>query len=280
MRGTHTQFIVTRSTETGLPLLAFPVQICSAVQSNDVKLERTTPDGGKPKRRWMDEVTGKHYTDGEIRRGVKAADGDFVHISDQQLKAIDEVAAVDGIEVLSTVNLSDVPVERVSGFHYLQAPVQGASLEAYRLMYEAMLPQAQKGQGKRPKPEMAMLVRFQTGSRVKVGVVYSDADREAMVLLTLEYGANVKDPDEAILAPQQVEVSETAITSARTLLEGMRDAVDFDEPVDEAVEMKRQLVEAVAFKGETVEAPESVEVAPPSLSSLDDALEESLAATV
>lgn len=278
MRGTHTQFIVTRSKASGRPLFAFPLQICKGVGSTDVKFAKATPDGGKPKQRFADEVTGNIFEPQDIERGVDTDSG-FVAISDTQLASIDAEVAIEGVEVLTTVERAEIPVERVRGFYYLQAPADGASHHAYRVVFEALCAQPQQGQGKRPKAPLSLLVRYQSGTRIKVGVVYSDADRGCLVLIDLNYGADVREPDKDVLAPQRAEVDPQEVALARQVIEGLSDpAVSFDTPVDEAIEIKRALVEAVASGERTTEEVAEIEpVEAPAEDALAGVLEDSLA---
>jgi non-homologous end joining protein Ku len=277
MRGTNSQFILTRTTDGKAPLFAFPVKVCKATASPDVKFDRVTPDGGKAKAAYRDEVTGKIYETADLVRGINGPDG-FVKIDPELIENIDERVAIEGIEVLTTVDLADVPTERVEGFYYLEAPAEAGSHKAYRLVYEALLPQAQKGQGLRPKPPLSLLVRYTSRSRQKLAVIYSDADRQALVLLNLSFAESVREPDKAILAAQQVEVEAEQVAMTRKVIEGLADeAVTVDTPTDEAIVLKRELVEKATAGELEAEPVEKADAPVPAEDGLDALLEASLA---
>ena len=76
------------------------------------------------------------------------------------------------------------------------------------------------------------------------------------MLLTLTYAAAVRQPDEQVLSHLNAEVSKEMVDKARSVVEALDsdDAGDWDTPVDETIERRRELVEA-ALAGEGIEAP-------------------------
>lgn len=277
MRGTHSQLILTRTANGKAPLFAFPVKICKATASADVKFDRVTPDGGKAKAAYRDEVTGNIYEAEDLKRGINGPDG-FVEIDPGLIESIDAQVAIEGIEVLTTVDLADVPAERVEGFYYLEAPAEAGAFKAYRLVYEALLPQAQKGQGLRPKPPLSLLVRYTSRSRQKIAVIYSDADRQALVLLNLSFAESVREPDKAVLAAQQAEVEAEQVALTRKVIEGLADeSVTVDTPTDEAIVLKRELVDQAVAGNLEATPVEKPKVEAPAEDGLSALLEASLA---
>lgn len=226
------------------PLFAFPVQICKATGSQDVSFKRAAPSGADYETCYRDTATGELVAYGDLIRGVKTGDS-FQQIPDEKIKAIDEALASKEIVVERSVELSDVPFERATGFAYLQVPAKGGSAKFYRLVYEALTA------GKTAK---ALRVKYVATSRQKLGVIYADTTAKCLVLVTLTFAADVREPDEQILAPQQVEVEKAMVTKLRKVIDALDtdEAGDWSTPVDEAIDKRKELVEA-ALAGEGIE---------------------------
>lgn len=280
MRGDHSQLTVTTVIDdaTGIerPLFAFPVQICKATGSVDVKLDRATPHLSEYETVYRDKVTGEIFENDQLVKGVRSGES-FTTIPADQIEAIDQAVSMDEMRVLRAVPLEEVPFDRATGFYYLQAPAKGGAHKAYRLTYEAL----RRGKTK-AKPAQSLLVKFTSRTRQKLGVIYADEDRECLAMVRLTFAAELREPDEAVLAPQAIEVEAKQVSIVRKVIADLAaEEVDFDTPVDDAIELKRELV-AQAAAGETVEVPptpEAVVVAPDEIeASLLQSLEEVAAA--
>jgi non-homologous end joining protein Ku len=242
--------VLDEATGTEIPKFAFPVQICKATGSVDVKFDRAAPSGAAYDTVYRDQATGEVVEYGDLVRGVRTGDS-FAVIPDEQIEAIDEAVSMPDIRVERSLPLEDVPFDRVTGRYFLQSPAKGGLHKWYRLTQESLAAQPKKG-NRKARPAMALQVKFTSRTRQKLGVVFADEERNCLVLLTLTFAADLRSPDEAVLAPTLVEVEDGEVEMARKVIEGLNGEVDFDAPVDEAIEQKRDLIEKAAG-GETIE---------------------------
>jgi non-homologous end joining protein Ku len=248
MRGTNANLVITTTTDevTGeaKPLFGFPIQICKATGSQDVKFDRVAPSGAAYETCYKDTATGELVEYKDLLRGVKTGDS-FQQIPDEAIKAINEALASKEIVVERSVNLSEVPFERATGAAYLQVPTKGGSAKFYRLVYEALTA------GKKPK---ALRVKYVSRTRQKLGVIYADTNVKCLVLVTLTFAADVREPDEQVLSPLSVEVEQPMVTKLRKVIDALDtdDAGDWTAPADEAIDKRKELVET-ALAGEGIE---------------------------
>lgn len=271
MRGTNANLVITTTKDevTGedKPLFAFPVQICKATSSQDVKFDRAAPSGAAYETCYKDTATGELVAYGDLIRGIRTGES-FQQIPDESIKAIDEALASKEIVVERSVNLSDVPFERATGAAYLQVPAKANSAKFYRLVYEALIA------GKTPK---ALRVKYVARTRQKLGVIYADTNAKCLVLVTLTFAADVREPDEQILSPQKVEVEKPMVTKLRKVIDSLDtdDAGDWSAPVDEAIEQRKALVDA-ALAGEGIEVEPKAEAEVIEADELDALLDKTL----
>ena len=274
MRGQHSTLVVTKTLDDATgeerPLFAFPVQVCKATENNEVRFDRATPNGSEYQQVYRDKVTGEIFETGDLIQGVRTGES-FQQIPKEQIKAIDEALSGKEITVERTVDLDEVPFDRVTGCYFLQVPAKAGAHKSYRLLYEAL-------QGtKRPKtPAKALRVEYSARTRRKLGVVYADPNLQCLVLVTLNYAASVRQPDEQVLSHLAAEVDKEMVSKARKVVEALdkEDAGDWDTPVDETVLRRQELVEA-ALAGEGIETVEPAEV-PSATEEVEAALEASL----
>jgi DNA end-binding protein Ku len=266
MRGFHSQLTITtkidEATGAEMPLFAFPVQICKAVENVDVKFDNAAPSGAPRKQRWLDEATGEIVTDAECIQGVRTGDS-FQVIEAEQISAIDEATKLPDIRVIETVDRAAVPFDRVTDVAFLQSPTKGGSHRHYRVAFEAL------------GSDRAMLVRYSVRTRQKLGVVFADQDQGCLLLATIRYGAEMRKPDDVVTAPQLVDLDKKVIANARKVIESLGGGEGFDAPVDEALDQKRDLIEA-ALTGDQIEVPAKAE-AKASTEDLDAILQASIA---
>ena len=273
MRGIHSNLVVTtavdEATGTDRPLFAFPVQVCKATASKEVRFDTAAPSGAKAGLVYRDSLTGELLERGDLIKGVRTGDS-FQQIDADQIKAIDESLKSKEIRVERSVALADVPMERVTGSYYLQVPAKNGAAKSYRLLYEALL-----GKGKKVAAR-ALRVKFVKTTRQATAVIYSDPQAKCLMLLTLEFAASVKEPDEQVLSHMAAEVDSAMVAKARAVVDSLDsdEAGDWDAPVDETIERRAELVEA-ALAGEGIEAP--VATPAPASDGLEEMLEASLA---
>lgn len=255
MRGTHKNLVVTTATDeaTGaqVPLFAFPVQICKASDDREVRLDTAAPDGSPVEQVYRNTLTGDLVERADLIKGVRSGDS-FSQIPRESLTAIDEALKSDEIVVERTVDLDSVPFDRVTDTAYLQVPAKGGSAKSYHLLYEAL-----QGQAKPKRPARALRVTFTSRTRQKVGVIYADTEREALVMVSIRFAASVRQPDEQIVCHMQADVDKALVGKTRAVIDGLdtEDRGGWDAPVDETIERRNELVEQ-ALAGEAIEVPE------------------------
>ena len=250
----RSNLVVTTTTDpaTGarIPLFSLPVQVCKATENNEVRFDSAAPDGSEVKQVYRNETTGDLLERGDLIKGVRTGDS-FAAIDPETLAAIDANLKSEEIVVERTVDLEEVPFDRVMDTNYLQVPAKGGAHKSYRLLYEAL-------QGKTKKaPARALRVKWTATTRQKTGVVYADTDRQALVLVTLRFAAGVREPDEQILSHLNVEVDKEMVAKARQVVDALDkdEAGGWDAPVDETIVQRNELVEQ-ALAGEGIEVPE------------------------
>ena len=218
-------------------------------------------------------MTGEVYESGDLIQGVRAGDT-FHPIAKEQIDAINESVVTKEIRVERTVNLDDVPFERATGYHYLQVPAKNGAAKSFRLLYEALL----GGSAKSKKPARALRVTYAPRSRKKLGVVYADPTTKCLVLVTLTYGASVREPDEQVLTHLNAEVEAETVAKARAVIDSLDtdEAGDWDTPEDETLTKREELI-AAAIAGEGIVVPDTPEAA---VSDEADAVEAALEASL
>jgi len=88
-----------------------------------------------------------------------------------------------------------------------------------------------------------------------LAVIFADGSKGCLMMNTLSFTADCREPDAAVLAPQQAEVQQEQIDMARQLIDAMPDGNEvLAAETDEAIALKRELVEE-ALAGKAIEAP-------------------------
>ena len=290
MRGTHNDLVITTAfdaaTETEAPLLHFPVQIAKATDDTaEVRFDIAAPSGAERKQVFKDTATDELIEpDEKPLKGVRTADG-FVEIPEDQIEAIEAETKLVDMRVEKTTPYDEVPFDRATALYFLQVPAKSGAHKVYNLIYQALLPQ-KKGK-KADKERLALRVKFAVRSRQKLGVVYADPERECLMLNTLTYGANIRHPDEAILAHKAAQVEQEQIDKARKVLVALktpinpatgelREVGDWDAPSDELIARKRELMEQAAA-GEKIEVKPTAKAETVATDKVSDLLDASLA---
>lgn len=278
MRGSHSQLTITTKMDPAsgreVALFAFPVQICKATGSDDPSFDRATPHGSKYDTVYRDQTTGEIFENDDMVKGVRTGDS-FAPVSAEQIEAIEAKVSMGDMRVVRSLRLQDVAMDRATGRYYLQAPPQGGGHTHYRLVYEALCRVPRRGKAKE-QPAMGLEVKYTSRSRQKLGVVFADEERGCLTLVQLCFAAEMREPDEAVLAPQVSTVKDKEIAMARQVIEGLGvEAEEFEEPVDEVVPLKRELIEAAAG-GEVIEVQPVPAASITRAEELSDVLEASL----
>lgn len=264
MRGDNHVLAITSTTDevTGerVPIFAFPIQVCKATESpDDGSFEIAAPSGAKRKQVFVDEATGEIVENDACLRGIRVGD-DFHEIPKDAIDAIAEQTKLNTMFVLGKVDLDTVFEQygsRITGRYFIQSPAKIGSPKAYRLVYEAL--REQKTGKKVTRKAQAFVVKRTPRTRQKLGVLYADEQVGALVLIEVEFAANVREPDAQILAPQQAEVDADMLAKANEIVDALPDGqVALDTETDEAIALRIELRDK-AIAGEAIAVPVSVD---------------------
>jgi non-homologous end joining protein Ku len=278
MNGDHHLLAVTTTTDEVSnevkPLFGFPVQICKATQDVDAKFDVAAPSGAPREQVYRDTATSEVHADDECPRGVRISDDDFRVIPDE---AITEAKGRKSNMIVAegSMPLADVDFTRAKARYFVQSPVQGGSAKSYRLVCEGL---REVRKSKRVmRPARALTVKRTPRTNEQLGVIYYDETQMCLMFVALHFAGELRQPDEAVLAPQQAEVAQKQIDVVRQVIDALPDGSEFlATTIDENVPVKRDLIEK-ALDGVKITAPTPV-AATVETDNLEAALEASLAA--
>lgn len=215
--------------------------------------------GNTVKRIYVDAETGKPIEDGDEIKGYEVSDGDFVHVEEDEIEAVQ-------IESSHTMNL-DGFVDKASieqiylDTPYYVAPADKVSEEAFAVIRDAMA-------GKK----MAGLARIVLYSRERPVVI--EPLGKGMVLTTLRYDNTVRQPETVFGEIKSVKTDQEMTDLAELIIDKKHAKFDpskFDDKYEDA------LLELIRAKKAGRKAPKAK--APPKPSNvvnLFDALKKSL----
>lgn len=277
MKGDHALLAVTTTTDEVSgevkPLFSFPIQICKAIEDKEPSFDIAAPSGAPRKQQYIDSGTGELVENEDCAHGVRVGDT-FRAIASDALDQIRDATKITTLVVKGSLPLADVPFDRALGTYYVQSPPKGGSAKAYRLVYEAL---CEVRKGKKVEREAKALVTKRTPrSRQVLCVIYPDQEHGCLMLAHLRFATQLKEPDEAVLAPQLAQVDEVQIDKARQVIDNLGDGrMAIDTEVDDLLALRQELIEQ-ALAGEDLVTP--TPVADTAVTdNIEDALEASLA---
>lgn len=192
----------------------------------------------------VEEGSGEVVTSNQVRRGVRLADGSFVDCT-AQVDAIVERTKLDRMEVVATIDSTQIRRERVIGSYYIGAQDPQAA-PVLRLFYEAL----------RSRREVA-IVKYTTRSRQQLGVVAAHAKTGTLVLLSLVFAEDFREAPAKARAIQKVSVPQEQVAAMAALLGALHGTVDdIDGLRDDAIALREELrvrAEAGEMSAEVVE---------------------------
>lgn len=217
--------------------------------------------GNTVKRIYVDSETGKPLDDGDEIKGYEIDDGDFVHIEEDEIEAVQiessHTMALDGFVDKSSIQqiYLDTP--------YYVTPADKVSEEAFAVIRDAMA-------GKK----MAGLARIVLYSRERPVVI--EPLGKGMVLTTLRYDNTVRQPDTVFGDIKAVKTDQEMTDLAELIIDKKKatfDPTKFDDKYEDA------LLELIRAKKAGRKAPKAKAAPKPSnVVNLFDALKKSLSA--
>ena len=217
--------------------------------------------GNTVKRLYVDAQTGKPLGDGDEIKGYEVSDGDFVHIEEDEIEAVQiessHTMSLDGFVDKASIQqiYLDTP--------YYVAPADKVSEEAFAVIRDAMA-------GKK----MAGLARIVLYSRERPVVI--EPLGKGMVLTTLRYDNTVRQPGVVFDDIKAVKTDQEMTDLAELIIDKKKATFDpskFDDKYEDA------LLELIRAKKAGKTAPQATAAAKPSnVVNLFDALKQSLSA--
>jgi DNA end-binding protein Ku len=232
-------------------LVHIPVDLYTAVQEHDLDLSMLdrrdfAPVGYKR----YNKKTGKDVTWDDIVKGYEYEDGEYVVLSDEDLKRAN-VEATQTIDIQAFVDAADVPLTYYEHPYYL-APSKGGA-KVYALLRETLR--------KAGKIGIATVV-IRTKQHLCALVCIDDK----IILNTLRFDTEIRSSEELKLPPATLKgagISDKELTMALSLVEGMSEdwnpAQYRDTYKEDVMALVKKKIKAGQTKTITAPEPESKE---------------------
>ncbi|WP_256754237.1 Ku protein [Mesorhizobium sp. Mes31] len=215
--------------------------------------------GNTVKRIYVDAQTGKPLGDGDEVKGYEVSDGDFVHIEEDEIEAVQiessHTMSLDGFVDKSSIQqiYLDTP--------YYVAPADAVSEEAFAVIRDAMAGKKMAG--------LARIVLYQRERPVVIEPL-----GKGMVLTTLRYDNTVRQPNTVFGDIKAVKTDQEMTDLAELIIDKKKAKFDpskFDDKYEDA------LLELIRAKKAGKKAPKAEAAPKPSnVVNLFDALKKSL----
>lgn len=248
------------SLSLGFGLVSIPVKLFSAAEpSSGVRMHLLAPDGTRVRQQYVSEKSGKRIERRDMVKGYEFEKDRFVVFTPDELKELDEHAdaAIDIVAFVPADAVDPIYVDKA----WLLAPDKRGG-KPYALLREAMR-------------ETGRCALARWTFRGKQSVVQVRPLDEGLVLQTLLYADEVRQPSDLDIAP--VTVSKAELQLARQLIDQI--AQDHYDPAqfhDEERERIQAAIERKIAGRQVVEQAPSAERAGAQVIDLMDALRASL----
>lgn len=249
-------------------LVHIPVEMHTAVQSHDLDLTMLdrrdfSPIGFKR----YNKNTGKEVSWDNIIKGYEYKDGEYVVLSDEDLKQAN-VKATQTIDILAFVNAEDVPLTYFETPYHL-APGRGGD-KVYALLREIL-----RKAGRIAIATVVIRVRQHLCALVCVD--------DSIILNTLRFAEEIRSTEDLKLPPRSVKsagISDKELQMAMSLVDGMTEEWHpgqyHDTYKNDVLALVEKKVKAKQTKSITVAAPEKKEKAASNVVDLVALLKQSL----
>jgi DNA end-binding protein Ku len=240
-------------------LVNVPVSLFSAIEQKEVHFNLVhEPDGGRIQQKRVCSKDGEEVPWTEVAKGYALSKRKMVMITKEELEAVDPRASRT-IDIVEFVDASEISPLFYDHSYYV-APATEAATRAYALLREAMT----RG-GKVAIARMVM--------RTKQYLCAVRAEKDVLVLTTMQYADELRDPKELDL-PGSEDVPKRELDLAERLIESLHAKFEPDKFKDEHREKVLELIERKAA-GEQIEVP-AERAEEPEVVSLEQALAASL----
>lgn len=211
-------------------LVSIPVGLYTAVEEHEPsfhQFQKGTKDRIRYKR--VNERTGKEVDYAEIVRGAEVGKDEYVMLSDEDLESV-APGKSRSLDISAFVDLSEIDPVYFAKPYYL-APAGDQNDKTYALLRDAM---AEAG-----KAGIAMFVMH---GKQHLAAVRADGD--VLVLETLYFADEVRDPKAQLDVPGKVNFRGQELKMATSLIESMADDWRPDDYRDDYTDRLNKLIES------------------------------------
>lgn len=246
-------------------LITVPVRLYTAVSRKSVRFNQLDQrTGSRIKRKWVSALDGEEVPDAELVRGYEITAGNYVTVSDEELKSLDPEASRT-IDIKEFVDLADIEPLMYDNSYYLEPDELAA--KAYKVLLDAMT----------AADKVAVARIVMRNKEYLAAVRPSDG---CLVLNTMCYADEVNSVADidGLVGLEDIEVSEAEVAMAEQLISTLE--ADF-EPEKYSDGYRERVLDMIRRKadGEEVLTVDETAVAPTSdVVDLMAALEASVAA--
>lgn len=194
-------------------LVTVPVRLYTAVSRKSVRFNQLDQrTGSRIKRKWVSALDGEEVPNDELVRGYEITSGNFVTISDEELRSLDPEASRT-IDIVEFVDLAEIEPLMYDNAYFLEPDELAA--KAYKVLVTA-LERAQK---------VAIARIVMRNKEYLAAVRPSDG---VLVLSTMCYADEVNSVEEidGIAKAASIEISDAEIAMAEQLISTLE--ADFD----------------------------------------------------
>ena len=246
-------------------LITVPVRLYSAVSRKSVRFNQLDQrTGSRIKRKWVSALDGEEVPNDELVRGYEITSGNYVTVSDEELRSLDPEAS-RSIDIVEFVDLAEVDPLAYDNAYYLEPDELAA--KAYKVLLTA-LNEAQKVAVARivmRQKEYLAVIRPAEGVLVLSTLVYADE-------------INAIEGIEGLDKIADIEVSEAEIAMAEQLISTLEADYEPEKYTDGYRERVLELIQKKSDGEEVVIADEAEPAATSEVIDLMAALEASVAA--
>lgn len=180
----------------------------------------------------VEDGTGVEVRPEDVRKGIRLEDGRFVDCT-AQLTAITERTKLERIDIVATIDTTRVGRTRVVSSYFIgvqdEKDIEGAA--RLRLLYE----------GLRLRREAAV-VKYAARSRQQLGAILASPATGSLLLLTLVFEEDFREPPARAKLIQKAAVSEQQVAAMGALLGALHDTPDVMNTLrDDAIAMREEL---------------------------------------
>ncbi len=246
-------------------LVTVPVRLYTAVSRKSVRFNQLDQrTGSRIKRKWVSALDGEEVPNDELVRGYEITSGNFVTISDEELKSLDPEASRT-IDIVEFVDLDEIEPLMYDNAYYLEPDELAA--KAYKVLVEAL--------SRANKVAIARIVM-----RNKEYLAAVRPSNGVLVLSTMCYADEVNAASEidGIAKAHEIEVSDAEIAMAEQLIGALEADFDPEKYSDGYRERVLELIQRKADGEDVLVLEESAPAASSQVVDLMAALEASVSA--